>query len=273
MLKDSRISGLYKLKIAERIEALRKQGWLSSSDAKRLRDGRHVLSSVQADKVIENVVGVFGLPFAVAPNFLVNDRDYMVPLVVEEPSIVAALSGAARLARNTGGFYASCEESLLAGQVHITGVVNPRVAMRALHAEKQALIDSANDVHPRLSERGGGVRDMDVRLLELPDGAPLIGVHLLVDTADAMGANLVNTLCEAIAPKIARLCQGDVSLRILSNLADRSVVSARVCYPIDDLAGNGFDGAAVRDAIVMASNIAMADPYRAATHNKGVMNG
>ena len=272
-MKDSRMPGLYKLKVAERIESLRQQGWLSPGDAESLRVGRQVLSSVAADKIIENVVGVFGLPFAIAPNFRVNDRDYLVPLVVEEPSIVAAVSGAARLARNTGGFRASCEESLLAGQVHITGVANPDDAVRLLQAEKQVLLDSANDVHPRLTARGGGVRDIDVRLLKLPDGAPLIRVHLLVDTVDAMGANLVNTICEAVAPTIASLCQGDVSLRILSNLADRSIVTARVRYMPDDLAGNGFDGATVRDAIVMANNIALADPYRAATHNKGVMNG
>ena len=272
-MNDSRIAGLYKLDVAERIEALRKHGWLSRADADRLRDGRQVLSSVAADKIIENVVGVFGLPFSIAPNFQVNDRDHMVPLVVEEPSIVAALSGAARLARMSGGFLASCDESLLVGQVHVTGVANPDAAMQVLQAEKPALLDVANDVHPRLSARGGGVRDLEVRRLELPDGAPLIRVHLLVDTVDAMGANLVNTICEAIAPKIARLCQGDVSLRILSNLADRSVVTATVRYRPDNLASKGFDGEVVRDAIVMASNIALADPHRAATHNKGIMNG
>ncbi|MCP4300401.1 MAG: hydroxymethylglutaryl-CoA reductase, degradative, partial [Gammaproteobacteria bacterium] len=272
-MNESRLSGLYKLSVAERIAALEQQGWLSPINAARLRDGRQVLSSIAADKIIENVVGVFGLPFAIAPNFQVNDRDYMVPLVVEEPSIVAAVSGAARLARNSGGFHASCDESLLAGQVHITGLANPDDAVRALQAQKQALLDYANDVHPRLRARGGGVRDMEIRLLELPDGAPLIGVHLLVDTVDAMGANLVNTICEAVAPEIATLCQGQVSLRILSNLADRSVVTARVRYASDDLGVNGLDGSIVRDAIVMANDIALADPYRAATHNKGVMNG
>ena len=272
-MNDSRIAGLYKLDVGERIEALRTHGWLSPADAERLRDGRHVLSSFAADKIIENVVGVFGLPFAIAPNFRVNERDCMVPLVVEEPSIVAALSGAARLARKSGGFRASCDESLLAGQVHITGVADPDAAIEVLRAEKAALLDAANDVHPRLKSRGGGVRDLEIHRLELPDGAPLIRVHLLVDTVDAMGANLVNTICEAVAPGIGGLCQGDVSLRILSNLADRSVVTARVRYSSDDLAGNGFDGSEVRDAIVMASNIALADPYRAATHNKGVMNG
>lgn len=272
-MKDSRLSGLYKLSVAERIEALVKQGWLSRDDATKLRDGRHVLSGNAADKIIENVLGVFGMPFAIAPNFVVNDRDYMVPLVVEEPSIVAALSGAARLARDNGGFHAHCDESLLAGQVHITGVENPDDALQALEAGKQALLDSANQVHPRLRQRGGGVRDIDVRLLEMPDGAPLIVVHLLVDTVDAMGANLVNTICEAVAPAIASLCDGNASLRILSNLTDRSVVTARVHYTLDDLAVNDLDGNVVRDAIVMASDIAFCDPYRAATHNKGVMNG
>ena len=272
-MKDSRIAGLYKLTVAERIEALRKHGWLSRADAERLRDGRQVLSSVAADKVIENVVGVFGLPFSIAPNFQVNDRDHMVPLVVEEPSIVAALSGAARLARTSGGFLASCDESLLAGQGHVTGMADPHAAMQVRQAAKSALLDAANDVHPRLSARGGGVRDLEFRRLELADGAPLIRVHLLVDTVDAMGANLVNTICEAIAPTIAGLCQGRVSLRILSNLADRSVVTASVRYASDNLSVEGFDGEVVRDAIVMASNIALADPHRAATHNKGIMNG
>jgi len=272
-VNDSRLSGLYKLSVAERIEALANQGWLSPDDAEMLHDGRYVLSSNAADKIIENVLGVFGLPFAIAPNFLVNNRDFIVPLVVEEPSIVAALSGAARLARGNGGFRAQCDESLLAGQVHITGVANTDAALQALATEKEALLERANQVHPRLSQRGGGVRDIDVRLLNLPDGAPLIVVHLLVDTVDAMGANLVNTICESVAPTIAALCNGKVSLRILSNLTDRSVVTAHVRYTPDDLAGGGFDGSVVRDAIVMASNIARSDPYRAATHNKGVMNG
>lgn len=272
-MNDSRLPGFHKLDVAGRIEALRQQGCLSSDDAERLRAGRHVLSSIAADKIIENVIGVFGLPFAVAPNFRVNDRDYIVPLVVEEPSIVAALSSAARLARYTGGFSATCIESLLAGQVYVTGVSNAAAAVQAVRAEKQGLLDFANDVHPRLSVRGGGVRDLEVALLELPDGAPLIRVHLLIDTVDAMGANLVNTVCEAIAPKIASLCKGEVSLRILSNLADRSIVTARVRYPTDDLGGKGRDGEEVRDGIVMANNIALVDPYRAATHNKGVMNG
>ena len=272
-MKDSRISGLYKLGIPERIEALQRAGWLTAADAQRLRDGRQVLSSVAADKIIENVVGVFGLPFAIAPNFRVNDIDRMVPLAVEEPSIVAALSAAARLARSTGGFDAQCDGSLLAGLVHITGVAAPDDALRALQAERVALLDAANEVHPRLVARGGGVRDLERRRLELPNGEPLIVVHLLVDTADAMGANLVNTICEALAARIAALCRGRVALRILSNLADRSVFRARVRLATDDLAAGGFDGAEVRDLIVTANDIALVDPHRAATHNKGIMNG
>lgn len=207
-MNDSRISGLYKLSVTDRINALQREGWLSREDAGRLHDGRQVLSSAAADKIIENVVGVFGLPFAIAPNFLVNERDSMVPLVVEEPSIVAALSGAARLARKTGGFRATSEESLLAGQVHLTGLTDIDAAIEALKAERQALLDAANAVHPRLLARGGGVRDIEFRRLEFVDGTPLVAVHLLVDTVDAMGANLVNTICEAVAPAIAGACGG-----------------------------------------------------------------
>lgn len=272
-MRNSRLSGLHRLKVSERIDALQRAGWLLPRDAETLRAGRQVLPVAGADRIIENVVGVFGLPFAVAPNFLIDGRDYMVPLTVEEPSIVAALSGAARLARGSGGFRARCEESLLAGQVQITAAVDPQDALRALESEKQSLLDMANDVHPRLLGRGGGVRDLETRLLALPDGAPLIRVHLLVDTVDAMGANIVNTICEAIAPRIERLCRGKASLRILSNLADRSIVTAEVRYPTETLKGEGFDGAAIRDAIVLANDIAEVDPHRAATHNKGVMNG
>lgn len=272
-MNDSRISGLYKLSVTDRINALQREGWLSPEDAGRLRDGRQVMSSAAADKIIENVVGVFGLPFAIAPNFLVNERDSMVPLVVEEPSIVAALSSAARLARKTGGFRATGEESLLAGQVHLTGLTDIDAAIEALRTERQLLLDAANAVHPRLLARGGGVRDIEFRRLELDDGSPLVAVHLLVDTVDAMGANLVNTICEAVAPAIAEASGGVVALCILSNLADRAVVRASVRFSVADLGRGRLDGAAVRDAIVMASNIAVADPYRAATHNKGVMNG
>jgi hydroxymethylglutaryl-CoA reductase len=272
-MSNSRISGLYKLRVSERINQLEKLGWLTSGAAGDLRAGRQVISAVAADKFIENVVGVFGLPLAIAPNFIVNDRECIVPLVVEEPSIVAALSNAAALARTTGGFSATLTESLLAGQIHIVAVADIDAAIALLRDAADELISAADDVHPRLQARGGGVRDIEFRALQFADGSPLIAVHVLVDTCDAMGANLVNAICESIAPRVAEICGGDIALRILSNLADRSVCSATVRYAVADLMNDSMSGEEVRDAIVLASDIATVDPHRAATHNKGVMNG
>jgi len=263
-MKDSRIPGMYHLSVAERIATLRNLGWLSAADATRLQDGLHVLPTAAADQMIENVVGVFGLPFAIAPNFIVNDREHVVPLVVEEPSIVAGLSAAATMARPLGGFEVENDGSLLIGQVHVTGMADSDHAIAAIGEARNSLIAMADAVHPRLITRGGGVRDIETRLFALPDGKPLLAVHVLVDTVDAMGANLVNSICEAIAPEIAAICEGQIALRILSNLADRSLFTARVRYTLPD---------EERDAIVAASDIALVDPYRAATHNKGVMNG
>ena len=272
-MSNSRIGGLYRRSIAERIDHLRQLGWLSEADAELLRQGRQVLLPAAADRMTENVVGVFGLPLAIAPNFTVDGRDYIVPMVVEEPSVVAATSSAAKLARDGGGFATECAESLLAGQVHLSHIAEPAAALARINAAEKELLAQANGVQPRLSERGGGVRDLEVRRTRLPDGAEILIVHLLVDTCDAMGANLVNTICEAIAPRLAELAGGKVALRILSNLADRSVVRARARFPLDKLATADLDGAAVRDQIVLASDIAKVDLYRAATHNKGIMNG
>lgn len=272
-MSNSRIKGLYRLSVAERIGELQRLGWLDAADTELLRQGRHVLSPVAADKIIENVVGIFGLPYAIAPNFIVNGRDMIVPMVVEEPSIVAATSSAARMARSTGGFTAECPESLLRGQVHVTSIVDVDKALTELQQARTELLGIANAVHPRLTDRGGGVQDIEVRLLELANSTAAIAVHLLVDTCDAMGANLVNTICEAVAPRIAEICGGQVALRILSNLADRALATSRVRYRLDDLSSGEFDAETVRDRIVLASDIAVADPYRAATHNKGIMNG
>ncbi|MGB5690263.1 MAG: hydroxymethylglutaryl-CoA reductase, degradative [Woeseiaceae bacterium] len=263
-MSDSRISGLYRLGVAERVSKLQELGWLSDADASRLREGLYVLPTAAADRMIENVVGVFGLPFAIAPNFIVNDREHIVPLVVEEPSIVAGLSNAASLARMAGGFEVESSGSMLIGQIHVTNVADADRAIAVLEKRKPALLESANKVHPRLAARGGGAREIETRLFGLPDGRPLIAVHVLVDTCDAMGANLVNSICEEIAPEVAAACEGDVALRILSNLADRSLFTARARFAVP---------ADVRDAIVTANDIALVDPYRAATHNKGVMNG
>ena len=272
-MNDSLISGFYRLDIRQRIERLQQRGLLSADDASTLREGRHVLLPAAADRIIENVIGVFGLPFAISPNFVINGTGRLAPMVVEEPSIVAGLSFAAALASRNGGFRASCDESLLAGQIHITNIADAGAAAASIEAAADELLAAANAVHPRLGERGGGVRDVEVRRLSLPGGEAALAVHLLVDTCDAMGANLVNTICEAIAPRVAGICGGTVAMRILSNLADRSLVTARVSYLAEQLAVDDLDGAAVRDAIVMTSDIAAADPYRAATHNKGIMNG
>jgi hydroxymethylglutaryl-CoA reductase len=263
-VSESRIKGFYKLDVAARIERLADDGWISVADAARLRQGHHVLPVSAADRMVENAIGVFGLPFAVAPNFVVNGREHLAAMAIEEPSVVAGLSMAAALARSSGGFQAAFEESLLIGQVHIAGINDAGAAVDKLSAAREELLGLCNDVHPRLVDRGGGARDIETRTLELPGGAPVIAIHLLVDTCDAMGANLVNSMCEAVAPRIAELCGGQVALRILSNLADRSVVRCRVRY---ELAHD------VRDGIVLASEIAGADPHRAATHNKGIMNG
>ena len=272
-MSSSRISGLHRLDIGERIDELRRLGWLAEADAVALRQGQCVLSPSAADKIIENVIATFGLPFAIAPNFVVNGTAYVVPLVVEEPSIVAALGNAARLALNSGGFEVECEESLLAGQIHLANIADVAKANETIAAAKNELLDIANAVHPNLVDRGGGVRELELHELDLPNGEQTLVIHLLVDTCDAMGANLVNTMCEAVAPALAKLSGGTVAMSILSNLADRSLVTARVRYALSELAETAERALVVRDAIVHADQIAHADPKRAATHNKGIMNG
>lgn len=267
------MSGFYSLSVAERVERLRAGGWLSDDAANALRSGHQVMTTSTANTLIENVIGVFGLPLAIAPNFRINGRDYLVPLVVEEPSIVAALSKAAADARSTNGFSATTKTSLLVGQIHLQNVAQIDMAKIALRDARQALLDEANAVHPRLLERGGGVRELEIRELRTAKGASILTVHVHVDTCDAMGANLVNTICEALAPRVASLCGGEVVMRILSNLVDQSVVTASVEYPLDVLSRGALDGATVRDRIILCCDIAIADPYRAATHNKGIMNG
>ncbi len=272
-MKNSRISRLHRLGVPGRIDELERLGWLSRTDAELLRLGRHVLTSARADRIVENVIGVFGLPLAIAPNFVVNGRSTLVPMVVEEPSIVAGASNAARLAAATGGFVSECPESLLAGQIHVTDIADVDAAIARLAKVRAELVAQADAVHPRLAARGGGVRDIEFRPLALPDGGSAIVLHVLVDTCDAMGANLVDAICESLAPSVVARCGGRAALCILSNFTDRSLVTARVRYRLADLAAAGLAGEAVRDGIVLASELARADPYRAATHNKGVMNG
>ena len=265
--------GLYRLSIDARIDELAARGFLSGDDADLLRSGRHVLPVRAADRMIENVIATFGLPLAVAPNFRVDDRDYVVPLVVEEPSIVAALSNAAQLVRRAGGFVTDADESLGIGQIHLVDIRDVGAAAAAIGEQRSKLVDEANAVHPRLVARGGGVRDIECHEIVLDGQRNALAVHLIVDTCDAMGANLINTLCEAMAPRVAELAGGNVAMRILSNLSDRALVRARAGVRTADLADDSSAAQRIRDRIVLASDIAAADRYRATTHNKGVMNG
>jgi hydroxymethylglutaryl-CoA reductase len=271
---SSRIPNFFRLSVAERITALIDRGLISAEDGQRLRGGQGTLKSPTADKMIENVLGVFGLPWGIALNFLINDRDYIVPLVVEEPSIVAGLSGAARMARDGGGFNCNAPEPILTGQIQIVDLVDADLACRQLEAARSKILDAANTLHPNMVARGGGARDMDTHVHVGPEsGQTMVVLHIHVDTREAMGANLVNTMCEGVASLVESITGGRVHLRILSNLSDRSIVKARVRFPLSTLPTGSFSGAAVRDGIILANDLARVDPYRATTHNKGIMNG
>ena len=271
---SSRIPNFFRLNINQRIAALHQRGLLSQEDVQQLTTGSHQVQLNVADKMIENVVGVFGLPMGVALNFLINNRDYVIPLVVEEPSIVAGLSGAARLARLGGGFVAEEVTPILIGQVQVVIDGHPEAAKSVLLENKEEILALANSLHPKMVARGGGALDIEVFDYKAEhDGRLMVVMHLLVDTRDAMGANLVNTMCEGVASLAETLTGGKVFLRILSNLTDRAVARASVRIPIQNLEGKGFTGEEVRDGIVLANDLALADPYRAATHNKGIMNG
>ena len=271
---SSRIPNFFKMSITERIAALHANGLLSQDDVQQLVTNNHQLNINSADKMIENVVGVFGLPMGIALNFLINNRDYVIPLVVEEPSIVAGLSGAARMARLGGGYTASCSEPILIGQVQAVLESDPETAMQNLLENKDEILSLANSLHPKMVARGGGALDIEVyHHVAEQDGRDMVVLHLLVDTRDAMGANLVNSMCEGVASLVEQLTGGKVFLRILSNLTDRAIARAQVTIPTANLEGKGFSGEAVRDGIILANDLALADPYRAATHNKGIMNG
>ncbi len=270
----SRIPDFYKLSVSQRVREVHARGLINETDYLTLVRGDHTLTVKTADKMIENVIGVMGLPVGLGLNFLINDKEYVVPLVVEEPSIVAALSAAAKIVRNGGGFDASSTESILIGQVQVVGVSHMAKARSELERRKQEILNLANSLHPNMVARGGGAKDTEVHTHPSPTGGgDMLVIHLLVDTCDAMGANLVNTMCEGVAALVETITGGKVFLRILSNLTDRALVTTECVIPVEYLAGKGFDGEQVRDGIIVASEFAVVDPYRAATHNKGIMNG
>jgi hydroxymethylglutaryl-CoA reductase len=277
--RTSRLSGFYRLPLAERRRRLREAArppgdgdTAGAGDAFAALDPG-ALSLEAADGMIENVIGTYALPFAVAVNFCVDGVDAIVPMVVEEPSIVAAASNAARIAR-PAGFQTVVSEPMMIGQIQLTHIADVDAGAQALRTAAPDLVAQARRLVPRLEARGGGPREVEVRVLARsgPDGGVIV-VHLHVDCRDAMGANLVNTLCEALADRVARLAGGRPGLRILSNLTDRRTVTVRCSIDDDQLAAGGAAGPDVRAAIAAASRFAELDPYRAATHNKGIMNG
>ena len=271
---SSRIPNFFKLDVKERVRALHQRGLITDNDLRALETSDHTLKLHIADKMIENVIGVLGLPVGLGLNFLVNGKDYVVPLSVEEPSIVAGLSGAARTARLSGGFEASTTDPILIGQVQVVNLDDPERRKQELLDRSEEILNLANSLHPKMLGRGGGAKDIEVFLHQAPeDGQQMLVLHLLVDTRDAMGANVVNGMCEGVASLIETISGGKVFLRILSNLTDRALVRVRARIPIQNLEVKGFSGDQVRDGIILANDLARVDPYRATTHNKGIMNG
>ena len=279
---SSRISGYFKRPLLERVKMLVDQGRITESEAHLLTSAGAGFPLSVANTMIENVIGVYGLPIGLGLNFLVNGRDYVVPMVVEESSVVAAVSNSAKIVREAGGFTADSDASVMIGQVQVLGCDDPQKAQEVLLENRGRILAEANALHPNLQKRGGGAVDVEVRVLIEPGSVSnprslkyrtMVVLHLLVDTCDAMGANLVNTMAEGVAPLVEELTGGVVHLRILSNLADRRCVRAACRIPVELLARKGFSGGQVAEGIESASRFAEMDPYRAATHNKGVMNG
>jgi hydroxymethylglutaryl-CoA reductase len=272
MSNTSRLPGFYEKTLKERGQILAERAQLTPEQLAAL-DGSGGLTLVQADHMIENVVGLYTLPLGLAVNFLINGREVLVPMALEEPSVVASASFMAKLARAGGGFTAHTTEPEMIGQIQILDVADVASARLALQENKTRLLEHVNQIDPIIVKFGGGARDLEVRLIEASPIGPFLVVHLIYDTRDAMGANAVNTACEALAPVIEQLTGGRVHLRILSNLADRRLAFARCQIPAGELAFGGFSGERVREGILEAYAFAAADPYRAATHNKGIMNG
>ncbi len=270
MVRTSRIPGFYKRSLEERIRLVAEWAGLDDADIAALRES---LALAQADKMIENVVGRHALPLGLGLNFIINGQDVVVPMAVEEPSVVAAVSNAARIARAGGGFLTGSTEPIMVGQIQVLEVPDPRAAMAALEGAREMLLRRVDEIHPSLVRRGGGARDIRARFLSHTPAGPMLVVHLYLDVRDAMGANLVNTAVEGIAPEVERLTGGRVNLRILSNYTTERRAWAVVRIPADAFSEKGAQGIQVARGIVEANAFAWADPYRAATHNKGIMNG
>nr|HMQ54728.1 hydroxymethylglutaryl-CoA reductase, degradative [Anaerolineae bacterium] len=266
----SNLTGLYKLSQEERLKQVAAYAGLTTDEIGALRDS---LALDQADGMIENVIGRYALPLGVGTNFLINGQEVIVPMVVEEPSIIAAVSYAAKLASASGGFQTQSSEPLMIGQIQLLDVSDLNRSIAQIQAIEPELLAAANRFHPTIQKMGGGAKGFEYRpLAETPVG-PMLIIHLLYDCRDAMGANAVNTAVEAVAPLIEQATGGRVNLRILSNLTDRRTARAECRIPVEKLGREGVSGTETARRIIEAWAFAAADPYRAATHNKGFMNG
>ena len=266
MVNTSEISGFYKLSIAERVAKVREQVDLTDEEAAAISN-TGVLGDDLADRMIENVVGTMALPLGIAMNFKINDKDYLVPMAIEEPSVVAAASNLAKVARIQGGFHTSHSGPLMIGQIQITGIPDPWGARAKILQHKEDIMTKCDMCDKVLVRFGGGARDVIVRVIETMSG-PMVIVHLIIDTRDAMGANAVNTMAESVAPLLEEITGGRVYLRIISNLATYRVARSWAVFDKDELGGED-----VVDGMIKAYHFAAADPFRCATHNKGIMNG
>lgn len=270
--KTSRISGFYNRTLQERAALVAAWATLTSDEQNTLL-GVSGLNADQASNMIENAIGVYALPLGIATNFLINGRDYLVPMVIEEPSVVAAVSNAARLFREGGGFSTSSDEPVMIGQIQVLDLDDVEAAAAKVLANRERLLAAADEIGGSIVKRGGGARDIEVRSFPDTSVGSMLVVHLLMDTRDAMGANAINTAVEHLAPLIEEITDGRVNLRILSNLSDQRKAYAEGMIPAIELGTKNISGANAVKAIVEAGVFAAVDPYRATTHNKGIMNG
>ncbi len=264
-MSGSRIPGFYKLSPEERLTKVKEITGMNDEEANVIFNGDVDIELL--DKMVENVIGKFPLPLGIATNFLINGKDYLIPMAIEEPSVVAAASNAAKMARVKGGFHTSMTEPIMISQIQLTGVRDPWTAKMKILEHKDEIMKMCDERDSVLVKFGGGARDVQVRVID-SDSGPMVIIHLLVDTRDAMGANAVNTMAEYVAPYIEKLTGGKVYLRILSNLAVFRLARARAIWDKEAIGGED-----VVDGVVRAYHFAKADPYRCSTHNKGVMNG
>ncbi|WP_195412322.1 hydroxymethylglutaryl-CoA reductase, degradative [Streptococcus parasanguinis] len=263
----ARLPGFAKLSPTERIEALLKEGLLTWDEAQILKEQKGLPLSI-ADQLTENVLSTFDLPFSLAPYFLINGRDYVLPMVTEEPSVVAAASFAAKLIQRSGGFTTQVRQRQMIGEIALTDVEDVEVASKRILEDKETLLQLANEAYPSIVKRGGGARDLWVE-----NKGDFLIVYLAVDPKEAMGANMLNTMLEALTDRIQKLSGGQALMAILSNLATRSLVSARCAIDFKVLSRNPEEAIELAHRMEQASQLAQVDPYRAATHNKGIFNG